>query len=118
MVRRLWYLPVGVGIAGLLVWGSWRLSGSRTAQLVGELVTDVEMPDSLVALTFASVLIWRMTLGMNDYREYEELTPIVGFPIWMAFVPILASLALLVPVRLFSLRSVPGWMRESSRRAV
>jgi len=41
------------------------------------------------------ILLWRMSLGMVDYREYEELKPITGFPIWVAFVPILLSLVLL-----------------------
>ncbi len=33
-------------------WGAWRLSKSRAHQLFGTLVTRVETPDSLVALTF------------------------------------------------------------------
>jgi peptidoglycan/xylan/chitin deacetylase (PgdA/CDA1 family) len=35
-----------------LAWGGWRLSNSRTHQLVGELLTRVETTDSVVALTF------------------------------------------------------------------
>ena len=58
---------------------------------------------ALVALVFASVLFWRMALGMQDYREYEELTMVYQFPIWMAFVPILVSLALLVLAALVTL---------------
>lgn len=34
------------------VWGSWRLSNSRTHQLVGDLLLRVETADSVVALTF------------------------------------------------------------------
>ena len=51
---------------------------------------------SLAALGFAALLFWRMALGMQDYREYEELTMVYQFPIWIAFIPILVSLALLV----------------------
>lgn len=51
---------------------------------------------SLVALAFAAVLFWRMSLGLQDYREYEELTMVYQFPLWIAFIPILVSLALLV----------------------
>jgi len=50
---------------------------------------------SLVALAFALVLLWRMSEGLADYRQYVEVTPIIGFPIWIAFVPILISLVLL-----------------------
>ena len=51
---------------------------------------------ALVALAVSAVLLWRMNAGLADYQLYEEITPITGFPIWMAFVPILVSLALLV----------------------
>ena len=51
---------------------------------------------SLVALAFSLVLLWRMSEGLADYREYVEVTPIIGFPIWIAFLPILVSLALLL----------------------
>ena len=51
---------------------------------------------ALVALGFAGLLLWRMALGLADFREYEETTTIYQFPLWIAFVPILVSLALLV----------------------
>lgn len=53
MVGRV--LVIGAAAAlgsSLLAWGGLRLSGSRTHQLVGELVTRVETSDSLIALTF------------------------------------------------------------------
>ncbi|MEQ8348116.1 MAG: TRAP transporter small permease subunit [Sneathiellaceae bacterium] len=58
---------------------------------------------ALVALVFAAVLFWRMSLGLQDYREYEELTMVYQFPLWVAFVPILVSLALLVLAALVTL---------------
>ncbi|MFK7994317.1 MAG: TRAP transporter small permease [Granulosicoccus sp.] len=51
---------------------------------------------SLVALLFSSVLVWRMYAGMLDQKKYEYTTAILQFPHWLAFVPILVSLALLV----------------------
>ncbi len=51
---------------------------------------------SAIAVFFASLLLWRMSLGMADYREYEEYTAILSIPIWIAFPPILFSLFLLI----------------------
>ena len=50
----------------------------------------------LVALLFAGILLWRMSAGLQDYREYEEFTGILEIPIWWAFVPVLISLVLLL----------------------
>ena len=43
-------LIVAVAVGGLVA--AWRLSGSRSTQLFGELVTSVPVSDSVVALTF------------------------------------------------------------------
>lgn len=51
---------------------------------------------SLVALAFSLLLLWRMYLGLLDFRRYQEVTTIYQFPLWIAFLPILVSLALLV----------------------
>lgn len=58
---------------------------------------------ALIALGFSAFLTWRMSLGMADYRRYEEVTTIYQFPIWQAFVPILVSLVLLVVACLITL---------------
>lgn len=58
---------------------------------------------SVIALVVAVILLWRMWLGLGDYRVYEEVTTVYQFPIWIAFVPILMSLALLVLASLTSL---------------
>ena len=50
---------------------------------------------SMVALAFALLLLWRMSAGLQDYREYEEFTGILQIPIWWAFIPALISLVLL-----------------------
>lgn len=49
-----WFAIIALFVACLAAgaWGSWRLSNSRTHQLVGELVRRVETSDSVVALTF------------------------------------------------------------------
>lgn len=59
---------------------------------------------SLIALTFSGLLLWRMSAGLIDYREYEEFTGILSIPIWWAFVPALISLALLFLSGLITLK--------------
>lgn len=48
-----------------------------------------------IALGFSLLLIWRMYYGMVDSRDYNEVTTVNGIPVWIAYVPILVSLALL-----------------------
>ncbi|MEO1250000.1 MAG: TRAP transporter small permease subunit [Pseudomonadota bacterium] len=58
---------------------------------------------ALIAVAFAALLIWRMSDGLADYIEYPQTTTILRVPLWWAFVPALASLALLVLASLISL---------------
>ena len=51
---------------------------------------------ALVAAFFSVLLLWRMSDGMVSYLRFEEVTTILNIPLWIAFPPILASLALLV----------------------
>jgi len=50
---------------------------------------------ALLGLAFALFLLWRMGHGLNDVYVYRETTAIYQFPIWVAYVPILASLVIL-----------------------
>ncbi|MGC9368319.1 MAG: TRAP transporter small permease [Paracoccaceae bacterium] len=58
---------------------------------------------SLAALAFSAILIWRMSLGMLDQKEYDYTTAILQIPHWWAFLPILVSLALLALAALATL---------------
>ncbi|MCO8146297.1 TRAP transporter small permease [Rhodovulum tesquicola] len=58
---------------------------------------------SAVALVFAALLLWRMSQGMADQRAYGSTTTILQFPVWIAFVPVLVSLALLALASLVTL---------------
>lgn len=66
-----------------------------TAAASKRVIAFLTLLGSLVALGFAGLLIWRMYLGMMDQKEYDYTTTILQIPHWMAFVPILISLALL-----------------------
>lgn len=59
------------------------------------LLAALQVLASVIALGFAILLLWRMSYGLADYREYREVTTIYQFPIWLAFIPILLSLFLL-----------------------
>jgi TRAP-type C4-dicarboxylate transport system permease small subunit len=58
---------------------------------------------SLVAIFFSLLLFWRMYLGMLDQKAYNYTTTILQFPHWIAFIPILVSLALLAVAALVTL---------------
>lgn len=58
----------------------------------------------LIAFGFALLLLWRMNAGLADYRQYEEVTTILKIPIWVVFIPALASLVLLALASLVSIR--------------
>lgn len=49
---------------------------------------------ALCAIGFAAILLWRMSFGLIDQLAYRETTAIYQFPLWIAYVPILISLAL------------------------
>jgi TRAP-type C4-dicarboxylate transport system permease small subunit len=58
---------------------------------------------SIVALGFSLLLLWRMSNGMLDQKAYGYTTTILQFPHWLAFIPILISLALLAIASLITL---------------
>lgn len=66
-----------------------------TMSLAPRWVARLRVIGSGVALLFAALLFWRMSLGMVDQRSYGYTTAILQFPVWTAFAPILVSLALL-----------------------
>lgn len=51
---------------------------------------------AVVAAFFSVILLWKMWGGMISYLRYKELTTILNIPVWIAYPPILVSLALLV----------------------
>lgn len=59
-------------------------------------VAVLRLAAAAVALAFAALLMWRMGLGLADQRAFRQATTILAVPVWWAFVPIVASLGLLV----------------------
>lgn len=50
---------------------------------------------SAVALGFSLLLLWRMLAGLQDQKLYNYETSILQIPVWLAYIPVLISLALL-----------------------
>ncbi|MGA8051105.1 MAG: TRAP transporter small permease [Burkholderiales bacterium] len=72
-------------------------AGPRTVALLTLL-------SAVIALGFSALLLWRMYLGLLDYRRYVETTTILHVPIWYAYIPALISLVLLTAASLISVR--------------
>ena len=51
---------------------------------------------ALLAGAFALLLLRQMSLGLQSYLRYPEVTPVLHLPLWTAFPPILVSLLLLL----------------------
>ena len=83
-----------------------------TAKASPGLIAKFKKLAALVALIFALLLLWRMFEGMLSQKEYGYMTAILQFPIWLGFVPILISLALLAVAAIITLldsdKSTPG----------
>lgn len=75
-----------------------------TAKAGPRTVARLELLGAAVALAFSLLLLWRMFEGLLDYRQYVETTTILKIPIWLAYLPALASLALLAAAAAMSVR--------------
>ena len=81
-------------------------AGPRTVALLALL-------SGVIAFAFALLLTWRMSLGLIDKHQYGETTVLLGFPIWIGYVPVVLSLALLVVASLISVRDALADVRSA-----
>lgn len=94
-------VQVGAAVAVFMFVPYCQMTGSNvtadvfTARLRRRTVVWLGGVGALLGLAFALFLLWRMGHGLNDVYVYRETTAIYQFPIWIAYVPILASLVLL-----------------------
>lgn len=93
---------MGVAVAAFMFLPWCQLSGQNvtadifTSGLRRDWQRRLAALGSAIALGFAALLLWRMTLGMLDQRAYALRSAILQVPVWWAFLPILVSLALLI----------------------
>jgi TRAP-type C4-dicarboxylate transport system permease small subunit len=93
---------VGVGVAMFMFLPYCQITGANvtadifTAGLSRRWQAVLTALGCALATAFAGLLLWRMYYGLIDFQIYRETTAIYQFPHWIAFIPILISLALLV----------------------
>jgi TRAP-type C4-dicarboxylate transport system permease small subunit len=116
-------VEVGVAVAAFAFLPYCQLTGANvTADIFTQragprTVAALALMSGLIALAFSLLLTWRMWLGLLDYRQQGETTTITGFPIWVAFVPIVMSLVLLALASLISVRDALADMRSRGHGA-
>lgn len=95
-------VEVGVAIAAFSFLPYCQLTGANvsadifTAGASPRMIAFLGLIAGVLALGFAALLLWRMSAGLGDNLAYEQTTAIMGFPIWIAYIPILCSLFLLI----------------------
>ncbi len=102
-------VEVGVAIAAFAFLPYCELTGATvsadtfTSRASPRTIAGFTLFAAIIALGFSLLMLWRMSAGMQDYMKYEETTAILQYPLWVSFIPILFSLALLALSALISL---------------
>jgi TRAP-type C4-dicarboxylate transport system permease small subunit len=100
---------IGVAIAAFSFLPYCQLTGANvtadifTSRAPPSWIAAFSILASLVALGFSLLLLSRMFYGMLDQKAFGYTTAILAIPHWMAFVPILVSLALLALAAILTL---------------
>ena len=115
-------VELGVAVAAFSFLPFCQLTGANvtvdifTAWASPRLVDVFKLVSSLAAGAFGGLLITTMYDGMEYYRQYSEVTPILEVPIWSVFPPILFSLALLVIASLITfMEAIRDILRPASQ---
>lgn len=108
---------VGVAVAAFAFLPYCQLTGANvtadifTAGASRRWIAAFSLLASLAALGFSLMLLKQMYLGMLDQKAYGYTTAILQFPHWVAFLPILVSLALLAVAAAITLFESTGEMK-------
>ena len=92
---------IGVAIAAFAFLPYCQLTGCNvtadifTSGASPRTVAVLSLIGALIAFLFSLLLLWRMYAGMLDQKNYEYETAVLQIPIWIGWIPILFSLALL-----------------------
>ncbi len=113
-------VEVGVAVAAFAFLPYCQLTGANvsadifTSRAPPHWVARFSLVGALIASAFSALLLWRMSAGLGDYIKYEETTAIWQFPLWLAFVPILVSLALLLIASAITVRDAHSATRSDA----
>ena len=100
---------IGVAVAAFAFLPYCQLTGANvtadifTSKAPRRVIDLLAMLASLVATLFAGLLLWRMYEGMLSQREYGYTTAILQAPVWIVYIPVLCSLALLFAASILSI---------------
>ncbi len=112
---------VGVAVAALSFLPYCQITDSNvtadifTSRASPRWIAIFALAASLVALGFAGLLLWRMWFGMLDQKTYGYETTILQFPHWIAFIPILVSLGLLMVASVITLNRATRAVKAGRR---
>lgn len=93
-------VQVGVAVAMFMFLPYCQITGSNvtadifTSGLGRKALVVLAALAAVFAIGLSGLLLWRMSFGLIDLWTYRETTAIYQFPIWIAYLPILVSLAL------------------------
>ena len=110
---------IGVAIAAFSFLPYCEITGGNvtadifTSRAGPRLIACFRFAAAVVAFLFSLLLLWRMYAGMLNQKEYDYTTAIVQFPVWIAFLPVLVSLALLALASVVSVRESAWAVRGS-----
>ena len=99
---------IGIAIAAFAFLPYCQLTGANvtadifTSHASSRFIAAIGALSSIIAFAFAALLLWRMYAGMLDQRTYGYETAVLQFPNWIAWIPILISLALLILAAAFT----------------
>lgn len=98
-------MGVGFAIFAFLPWCQFR-RGHATVDLfqarMGQRMNNtIDLIADLAMLVIASLIAWRLWLGMLDKKSYSETTFILQFPVWIPYLAALIGAAVFVVVSLF-----------------
>ncbi|WP_284154776.1 TRAP transporter small permease [Algicella marina] len=113
---------IGVAVAVFMFLPYCELTGSNvtadifTARAGPRTIAFFKLLGSIVAVIFSLLLLWRNYANMQSQKEYEYTTAILQFPTWVAFIPILVSLALLAVAACLTLLENGGTVLDADRQ--
>jgi TRAP-type C4-dicarboxylate transport system permease small subunit len=99
---------MGIAVAAFAFLPYCQLTGQNvtadifTARAGPRFVSVLMLAGSVVALVFAVLLTRQVYLGLGSQYEFGYSTAILNLPVWYAYVPAVASLALLVVAALIT----------------
>ncbi len=75
-----------------------------TTRASKRVVRTLDVAAGLLLAALAFVVAWRLAIGLADLKRTGDASMLIGFPTWVAYVPMTASFALLGFAALFVAR--------------